>query len=196
MLSSKEEGCDRGRRGSLSGSFGCSEHEHQCSNALSWKELGTSKGESGGAVGVWEEKEVTSPLKSGAKSPPSLDEHGQGMKKNLFDTQVKEADVNSAMQGDVILAQNKSQTKGKVVEEKETLRKERKVHIAPRRGEPMVVKESATPGDRKRGREEDDSEDMELDDLKRQKGGDGSVVEDGDLVLEKARPADRSCASQ
>jgi hypothetical protein len=80
----------------------------------------------GGAVGVWEEKEVTSLLKSGAKSPPSLDEHRQGMKKNLFDTQVKEADVNSAMQGDVIPAQNKSQTKGKVVEEKETLRKERK----------------------------------------------------------------------
>jgi hypothetical protein len=60
----------------------------------------------------------------------------------------------------------------------------------------MVVKESATPGDRKRGREEDDFEDMELDDLKRQKGGDGSVVEDGDLLLEKARPTDRSCASQ
>jgi hypothetical protein len=30
----------------------------------------------------------------------------------------------------------------------------------------MVAKESATPGDRKRGREEDDSKDMELDDLK------------------------------
>jgi hypothetical protein len=30
------------------------------------------------------------------------------MKKNLFDTQVKEADVNSAMQGDVIPTQNKS----------------------------------------------------------------------------------------
>jgi hypothetical protein len=39
--------------------------------------------------------------------------------------------------------------KGKVVEEKETLRKKRKVCIAPRRGEPMVVKESTTPGDRK-----------------------------------------------
>jgi hypothetical protein len=76
MLSSKEEGCDRGKRGSLSGSLERSKHEHQRSNALSWKkELGTSKGESGGAVGVWEEKEVTSPLKSGAKSPPSLDEH-------------------------------------------------------------------------------------------------------------------------
>lgn len=94
----------------------------------------------------------------------------------------------------MVADKNISQTKEVAVGENDVQGKKRKVRIVPRRDESMVEKLPVLPGDKKRVREE--SDDMELDELKCQKGEAAVVVEDAGKESEKVGPADRSCTSQ
>lgn len=105
-----------------------------------------------------------------------------------------ETDVNSAMQGVPPPTKGKSQRLGARDEKKGGSGKVRKVRKAAGKGGEVVEKAPALPGDRKRGREE--SDDMDLDEIERQKGTVVVSEEIAALVSKEAGLMDSSCASQ
>jgi hypothetical protein len=109
----------------------------------------------------------------------------------LVHVQEKSPEENSAMQGVWSLAQEEEQPKGSLAEQKDPSGMKRRVQKVTRK---EAAKEPLIPSDRKCAR--DDSDDMELDDLKRQRGVVGELLEGDKSDIMRVRQVDRSCAFQ